>query len=106
MTPNTSRCVFSCVRQPSRDRAEFPDQGCISLVWLFNYASLYFVHKGSVSRREQFGSPKKIKSKQLLKGPWQLNTGPFGWKTRLSLKPEETFHVKLFTLFHQNRPTF
>lgn len=36
----------------------------------------------------------------------QLNTGTFGWKIRLSLRPQETFHVKLFKLFRQNRLNF
>lgn len=36
----------------------------------------------------------------------RLNTATFGWKIRLLLRLKETFHVKLFKLFRQNRPNF
>lgn len=51
-------------------------------------------------------APEKNKVKGAFERPLAAEHWSIGWKTRLSLKPEETFHVKLFTLFHQNRPTF
>lgn len=64
------------------------------LVWSGSlFSHLFFLSTRGQCRAANNLGTLKLKSKEPLKGPWQLNSGPFGWKTRLSLKPEETFHV-------------
>lgn len=74
-------------------------------------AILFFLHFSRLSIRCQrciantFGPLKSCVERLLAAPDTQLNS-TFGWKIRLSLGPQQTFHVKLFTLFCQKRRNF